>query len=135
MAKFAPWSTSTYPQAWNPSYWKNCKHPTIPMEGEALCRQNWSFVEKRKKIFLLLLSWLFSLDNSTTTYLSIILGYFWGYIPNWKAWSVIFKFKRYCLYTVDIPPYVDELWLYILNSNFDLSNGRYCSSIYSRSLN
>ena len=60
---------------------------------------------------------------------------FGGYIPIWKAWSVIFKFKRYCLYTVDIPPYVDELWLYILNSNFDLSNGRYCSSIYSRSLN
>ena len=60
---------------------------------------------------------------------------FGGYIPNWKAWSVIFKFKRYCIYTVDIPPYVDELWLYILNSNFDLSNGRYCSSIYSRSLN
>ena len=64
-------------------------------------------------------------------------GIFLGgiYLPNWKAWSVIFKFKRYCIYTVDIPPYVDELWLYILNSNFDLSNGRYCSSIYSRSLN
>ena len=29
---------------------------------------------------------------------------FGGYIPNWKAWSVIFKFKRYCIYTVDIPP-------------------------------
>ena len=50
MAKFAPWSTSTYPQAWNPSYWKNCKHPTIPMEGEALCRQNWSFVEKKNHL-------------------------------------------------------------------------------------
>ena len=63
----------------------------------------------------------------------IFLGgiYLIGRLDQW------FLSLRDIAYILLISPhtYLDELWLYILNSNFDLSNGRYCSSIYSRSLN
>ena len=32
--------SSTCLQVWNLSFWKNCKHPMIAMEGGVLCLQN-----------------------------------------------------------------------------------------------